>query len=270
MWTSDSRSRRIAFSVIAVVLTVLLTIGDFGWIDLTNGFSGLCRFAGTCSPAPASDWVLSGGYGTIAGIIIPVGILAQLRTPGRQIAALLQVALAALAFLLVGLLGADQATVVFAAILVISVGLLWTLHPHPCAFLRWRPHLSLSLLVLALAASGPLCVYTWHMAANQRSEIPEAAEAIRSGMGGWIGNGAMALGILFVALLVALRPTGWRVSAWSAGLAAFIFGVDSLLSPSLPGSAGTGWGTSAGAWGLFFIGVAEWVYRRSPPLPCSP
>jgi hypothetical protein len=252
-----------------VLLTLLLTIGDFGWIDLTNGFIEVCTFAGTCSATPPSDWVLSGGYGTIAGIIIPVGILAQLRAPGRQIAALLQVALAAVAFLVAGLLGSDRATAIFSAILALSAGLLWALHPYPGTFLRWRPHVSLYLLVLALAASGPLCVYAWHMAANQRSQLPEAAEAIRSGMGGWIGNGAMALGILFVALLAAIRPPGWRISAWCVGLAAFIFGVDSLVFPSVPGSAGTGWGTAAVTWGVVFIVAAEWVYRSSLPLPSA-
>jgi hypothetical protein len=68
---------------------------------------------------------------------------------------------------------------------------------------------------------------------------------------------ALAIAIVAIGLLAAARPAGWRVSAWSAGLAAVLVGASSLIWPNLAGSLGQPAGATAILWGVLFIAVAE-------------
>jgi hypothetical protein len=78
---------------LAVALALLsLTVG-FGAVDL------------------ASPWILDEGtqvsdvgYGTLAGLVIPIGLLALAHAPRRNLAGIQQLAAAALAYLLAGAL----------------------------------------------------------------------------------------------------------------------------------------------------------------------
>jgi hypothetical protein len=74
---------------------------------------------------------------------------------------------------------------------------------------------------------------------------------------------ALAIAILLVALLAAARTRGWRIPAWSAGMAAVVVGLASAIFPDQPGAAGRVWGTVAAAGGVLFIAVAEWEARRA-------
>jgi hypothetical protein len=74
---------------------------------------------------------------------------------------------------------------------------------------------------------------------------------------------AMAVGIVMVSLLAASRTRGWRIPAWSAGAAAIVFGLASVIFPGHPGAQGRGWGIVAVAGGVLFIGAAEWEARRA-------
>jgi Na+/H+ antiporter NhaD/arsenite permease-like protein len=73
----------------------------------------------------------------------------------------------------------------------------------------------------------------------------------------------MAVTIVLTGLLAALRTRGWRIPAWSAGVAAIMFGLGSVVFPDQPGAVGRGWGGVAIVGGVLFIAAAEREVRRA-------
>src|SRR5438876_5966138 len=73
-----------------------LTI-NFGLIDLIDGFTGYVD--------QARNQILDVGWGAMFGVVVPFGLLTQLRRPERRIAGIQQIALVALALALAGLAG---------------------------------------------------------------------------------------------------------------------------------------------------------------------
>ena len=49
---------------------------------------------------------------------------------------------------------------------------------------------------------------------------------------------ALALAIVLVSMLAALKTQGWRVAAWSVGASAVILGLASIVLPDAPGAVG--------------------------------
>jgi hypothetical protein len=74
---------------------------------------------------------------------------------------------------------------------------------------------------------------------------------------------ALAITIVAIGLLAAFKTGGWRVTAWSTGVAAAIAGTASIVWPALPGSLGPAGGAAAVLWGALFVAVAE-RERRIP------
>jgi hypothetical protein len=68
---------------------------------------------------------------------------------------------------------------------------------------------------------------------------------------------ALAAAIVLVTLLASARPAGWRLSTWSAGAAAVLVGVASMVLQDVTGSLGPAGGAAAAAWGLLVIVTGE-------------
>ena len=75
-------------AVALVVALASLTI-NFGLIDLIDGYTGFVD--------QARNQVLDAGWGLVFGVVLPVGLLAQLRRPERRIAGIQQTGVVALA-----------------------------------------------------------------------------------------------------------------------------------------------------------------------------
>lgn len=105
----------------------------------------------------------------------------------------------------------------------------------------------MTALTLTLWAAGPSCFL------GQCAHGDRYAEAA-----------ALALGIVAVALLAAVRPPGWRLPAWSVAAAAVVLGGASLAFPGEVGSLGTAGATATVAWGVTLAAVAEREHRRTP------
>ena len=73
-------------AVALVVALASLTI-NFGLIDLIDGFTGYVD--------QARNQILDVGWGAVFGVILPLGLLAQLRRPERRIAGIQQTAVVA-------------------------------------------------------------------------------------------------------------------------------------------------------------------------------
>ncbi len=135
------------------------------------------------------------------------------------------------------------------------LAILWGLSPE-------RPRLrparvaSIRLFALTAVAAAPWLVHGLEMAANGRAGLPPDEQAARPQAGGWGGAVALALLVVLLGLLAATRTRGWRVPAFGAAVAAFVFGLVSVLNPDAPGSAGVVWGALAIGWSVLFTGAS--------------
>jgi hypothetical protein len=245
------RGRRIAFLILAGLLGVAWAGPLFGLPSLVLGwFETGDRFI---------HRVHDLGYGTWASMFMAVGYLSQLRSPERRIAGFQQTALALVGLGVAGALSADGFTLLFLlGFAVLTVVLGW-LHPAREQVLERGQQPSVPLLVLAIAAAVPLTMYAVDMAELQRTGLagdPHVAERH------WSTMASLGLSIWLVAAQAGLRTPGWRIPAWSAGVAAALLGLASTVFPAYPGSVGTTWGLVALVGGVVFVGLAEWVHRR--------
>jgi hypothetical protein len=98
--------------------------------------------------------------------------------------------------------------------------------------------------------------------ATSSNEEFEAAQHV----GHWSTMGAFALIVLGLAAVGALRPPGWRIPAWSAGLSSILYGSASFANPGDASSATSLWALLAIAWGVAFILAAERERRELEPV----
>lgn len=245
-----SKRRRIAFQALAAIFAAMTWGLLFGvavviaWIDKDEG--GIHR-------------VHDMGFGALYGVILTVGLVAQLWRAERRISAFYQILAVAVATVVAGGL-ATRGYVLLGGFVAIAWAVLLALHPNRSAVLRpARERISAPLAALAVLGAIPLLRYASSMARLERNGLSIDPHVSQDH---WTTMAAMAIGIVFVGLLSALRLRGWRISAWSTGVAAFLFGLVSVVYPRWPGAEGTGWGLAAVAGGLMFIGAAEWEARR--------
>jgi hypothetical protein len=112
--------------------------------------------------------------------------------------------------------------------------------------------------VLALASAVPLVVYALDNAELQRLDrTSEHAELYH-----WVETSFYAIAILLLALLAAIRPAVYRLSAWSAGIALVVLGAASLVFPGYASAIDGTWAWAAVAGGAVFVGASEWERRR--------
>jgi hypothetical protein len=202
-----SRSRRIAFRAWAAILVAVFDVAFFGvpslvlaWFQEVEGVAG-----------PVTDL----GYGVLVGIILTTGLLVQLRGPERRIAGVQQAFLVIPALVIGSAIASDSQNLVPALILLPAIGILLALHPARAEFFRRGAALSRTLLAITFIAAVPLVAYALDMGAQARDLAgpPHHAQRLST-------MAAMALAIVLTGLLAALRTRGWRIPAWSAGVAA--------------------------------------------------
>jgi hypothetical protein len=225
-----------------------------------------------------------------------VGLLAHVRRPETKIAQMYQVLIA------IGLLAATTIIVdrlvdpIVIAFLVMPP-LLVALHPNRPGVLRPSINTSRTLMALALVAIIPLLVDSFvqfrigleasrvapqilegidedlseeefekefNAAARRATDSAQEAEEVAH-YGHWSAMGAFNLVIGGLAMMAALRPTGWRFAAWSAGLSAVLFGAASVANPGDASALNGYWSVLAIAWGVGFIVIAEATRRKSAP-----
>ena len=222
-------------SVLAVAFALVSLSVGFGAVDLL------------------SPWILHEGtqvsdvgYGTLAGLLIPAGLLAHARNPARQIAGLQQVGAAAVAYVAAGALTADRRFLLAGALVAGSCALLAVLHPvrRQLVVLPRRP--SALLLLLAVAAWLPGWQYALHMAVNQRDNVLPADSHL--GLGHWAALSAAAIATLLAALLAALRTSGSAIPAGTAVAAMLTWGITCLACPRSAGALGSAWAALAITW----------------------
>jgi hypothetical protein len=240
----------VAFTAWAAIVVLVFGVIFFGLTSLALAW--VSPLEGVAGP------VTELGYGILVGIILTVGVASQLLAAELKIAGVQQAALAVPALLIGSVLAADSQNVEAAVIVAVGVGILLVLHPVRAEFLRRGATLSRPLLAVAVIGAIPSVAYALEMGAQAQDLVgpPHHVQRLST-------MAAMAIGIVLVGLLASLRTQGWRIPAWSAGIAAIAFGLVSIVYPDHPAAAGLGWGAVALAAGVLYIGVAEWEARRS-------
>jgi peptidoglycan/LPS O-acetylase OafA/YrhL len=81
---------------------------------------------------------------------------------------------------------------------------------------------------------------------------------------------ALALLVVLLMLLAAARPSGWRIPALSASLAAGAWAISCLLAPqSAAGSEGHAWAWAALLWAVGTLVAAAWPRVRDQTIPAE-
>ena len=251
-----SPRRRRAFVICTIVFGLAIGLGLFGLVSLVVGwFEGGDRLV---------HRVHDLGYGALGGLILSVPLLIQARSPERRPAATQQYLLGVAAYAVGIALALDFAPLMlglFALFAVMGVVLVW-LHPARSEVLSPRTRPSVPLALLVLLAAIPLVLYAIDMAGLQRAG-PLTDPHIEEHH--WTTMAALAVGVILVGLLASLRTPGWRIPAWSAGGAAAVLGLASIVFPGYPGALATPWCYVALGGGVAFIVVAEIEVRRAAP-----
>ena len=233
--------RLAALKALAVLVSAALAVANFGLIDLADGFTGYVD--------EARNQVLDAGWGALFGIVVPIGLLAQLRRPERRIAGLQQLAVASCA--LAGAAAAATAWdhLVLAGLLAAACGAALLLHPARASFLRRGARPRPLLALAAAVALAPALVYAERMSSAGRRGLPPL-DAETNGLAHWPALAALALVVVALPLLAAAGTAGWELAAGTAALAALAWGIACVLAPTAAAAEGAAWGWAAVAWAL--------------------
>jgi hypothetical protein len=282
---------RIAFLVLVVLFALLLVspmsplpFGVLGWFLSPEETGG------------TSHRVHDVSFGALFAMSL-VGLLAQLRSAWQKVAPMQQVAIPVYLLILVEIIVSGPSADMVPIYLLFGLPPLVIALLHPARREVFRPTARPSRVMLAmvLVAAIPLLIFAVGqfragLVGVAISEGPEFAELSRleedpnateeqfeaafeeaitaaqltpeerelvEHFFHWPGMAAVAVAIILVGLLAALRIRGWRVTAWTAGLALAYYGLVSVLTPFDASSGGYLWGGLAIAWGIVFIILAE-------------
>jgi hypothetical protein len=228
-------------------------------LALTDLVIGLAPASSTSSHAAGNL-----AYGVIGAVLIAPALASQVRAPEWKIAPLQQIALVALALALAAFASGAYIGIAGAAVVLLPLVIVLALHPGRREVLRRPRRPSVPLLAVAIVAAVPALAYAWEMGANGRADLPpEDSFAYVPSL--WSAAAAMAFATILVALLAALRPPGWRLSAWCVAVAAFLFGIGSIVNPDIAASGGRGWGAAAIVWSLAWLAAAAREGARTVP-----
>jgi len=203
---------------------------------------------------------------TFAFLFLPpiVGVLAQLRRPTRNIAAMWMALVPSVALLLTLLLTlavGGNVRVLQPPWLTVAAGVLMATALHPAGGNLLRAfrvsRLSWPLLALTLVAAAPLLAFA---AVNIGLQGTLGDEHAAAGHYGFMA--AFAFTVIGIGLLASLRPVGWPLAAWIAGLLPLVLGASSLIYPDASSSLPPLWALAAVAWGAGYLITAE-IVRRS-------
>ncbi|MHB0856530.1 MAG: hypothetical protein ACYC5M_03050 [Anaerolineae bacterium] len=241
----------------AAILSLLFGIVFIGVTALTIGMWLAGQNAAT---TPVGDL----SFFALGAVLIGVGLAAQLKAPERHIAGLQQALIGLLALSLGGWVGARVEPLTGGLLLLLAAAILAALHPARRALFRFGNGLNRPMAAMSILAAIPAAGYAAQMLAMARQAGASCFFGQCAYGDRFAEMAAAAVAIVLVAMLVAMKPPGWRVSAWCAGAAAIIMGLASIVLPEVPGTLGTVWGALATAWGAIFITVATWEARRRP------
>ena len=188
-----------------------------------------------------------------------LGMLTQLRTPAKNGAGQLM-ALIPFIGLVLALALTNQAVLQLPWVSIGALTLIATvLRPTGRDLFRSVnfPRLNWVMLALVIIAAAPLLAF-----ASANIGLQRAIADDHAALGHYGFMVAFSFTVIGVGLLASLRPAGWWLAAWVAGLLPALLGLTSMVVPSAESSLDLIWALVAIAWGVAFIAAAE-IVRRS-------
>ncbi|MDP8976782.1 MAG: hypothetical protein M3N28_10555 [Actinomycetota bacterium] len=193
------------------------------------------------------------------------GLLAQLRQPENNVAAMLMALVPAAALVLAAGMSGNVDAVVrsnplrYAAAVTAVAALL---HPTGRDFFASFSVSRVSWVMVGLVgvATVPLLGL-----ASTNLRLQETVTDSHRFMGHYGFMAAFSFAVMAVGVTASLRPDGWRRTAWVTGLLPALLGVTSLLYPNASSSIGLGWSLTAISWGVVFVAAA--VMAGDAPSP---
>jgi len=256
-WISEVRRQRLPFTIV-----VLVTLGLFGFLGVVvvSGLLGLNAQAQAMGHFSSlshriHDFTFAFLLGTAA-----VGMLAQLRSPSKNVAGQLMALIPWVGLILVIPLTnywvAPGAGFVIVATALFGALTLNAMIFHPTGRDLFRSfsvsRMNRVMLVLVIIAAVPLLVFASTNIGLQKTLTNDHFSAGHYGF-----MAAFSFTVIGVGLLASLRPDGWRLTAWVAGLLPALLGVTSLVYPDIDSSLGPVWALAAIAWGVVFVTAAK-------------
>lgn len=186
-----------------------------------------------------------------------VGVLAQLRRPSKNVAAMVMAVIPFAALALAGILAGEFEIVARrnpARAIGPIVAVAALLHPAGRSFFRsFRvARVNWIMVVLVGIAAVPFVRF-----ASTNIRLQETVPDEHSFQGHYGFMAAFSFTIIGVGLLASVRPDGWRFTAWVAGILPALLGLTSLAYPDATSSLESGWALAAIGWGAAFIATAE-------------
>lgn len=262
-------SRRPWLAVTPHVIAVLIALGLMGLnglmislMQLVPGFLGMSHF--TEPHHRIHD--LTFGF-----IFVPaaIGLLAQLRRPSQNVAGQLMALVPWVALVL---------TVVLTSVLVSNTSALNPAWIGPAAFTLASAGLhpagrdlfrsvsvsraSWLMVAMVVTAAGPLLAFASTNIGLQGTGNEHAV------MGHYGFTAAFGLTVIGVGLVASLRPEGWRITAWVAGVLPVLLGLASLVFP-VDSSLDIVWSIASIVWGVTFVTAAELTRGAQPTVARS-
>jgi len=204
---------------------------------------------------------------TFGFIFVPavVGMLAQLRRPSKNVAGQLMALIPSVGLVLTLVLTfvlTDNTNVLQPPWVTVGVAALIANVLHP----TWRDffrsfsvaRINWVMLALVIIAAVPLLVF-----ASTNIGLQGTVPDDHAGMGHYGFMAAFGFTVIGVGLLASLRPDGWRLTAWVAGLLPALLGLASVVYPDATSSLGLVWALAAIAWGVGFVAAAELTTRAT-------
>lgn len=205
---------------------------------------------------------------TFGFLFVPavVGMLAQLRRPLKNVAAQLMALIPSLGLLLTLMLAfvlTNNTNVLQPPWVTVGVAALIAIVLHPTGRDLLRSfsvaRIDRGMLTLVIIAAVPLLVF-----ASINIGLQGTVTDDHAAMGHYGFMAAFAFAVIGIALLASLRPEGWRLAAWTAGLLPGLLGLASLAFPNATSSLGLVWALTAIAWGAGFVAAAELTLMTDP------
>lgn len=216
------------------------------------------------APEHATGHVHEAALGALLGVLLGGGALMQAWRPLERIAVTQHTLLASLgaaaAFVLAGR-GTDVAG--NAQIMLLLTAVLFAAHPAKRELARINGRAHPLLLGVAIPGGAALLIYAWIQGTRQLALGPDLPATLDGRA--WLAEIAgAAIAIAIVAAVAGFGRPGWRLSAWSAALAAIVLATSWIAYPNDEGSLGAAAGATALLAASAFLTVTEIVARRQP------
>jgi hypothetical protein len=243
--------RRITLAALGIATGTLATLLIPGALALTTSW--------TSGGAEIIHRVHGVGFGAIMTLCIGLPFAAQVHRPERK-ASLVQAGIVATLAVIAALaLGGEAGQAPQFIVFLAAAAVVVAVHPAQREILTMSgSRIDRVLLTMAGLGAGPLLAYTWFESAAQRAAAVTDPHALPPH---YAGMASLALGILGLAVVAALRASAYRGTAALAGLATVALGAVSLLNPGFVSALHPVAAVAAVLGGGAFIAAA---YRDQP------